>query len=193
MFRHSSWSELADSGAIAIFQPAKRDDHQVATGILLADALDAGRLGLPNDGRCRWIAAAGLVARASNGSAPGTRVGFDLRTARPARADECSHMSFGGKPRFRSRPESAGAMMKPAITERVVHIARSLIMVTINTTPPHERSRHWHNWLRAWSPSRRRNDVGLRCKFRHRVLFFGVLACDKQSSQSATRTPPIRL
>jgi hypothetical protein len=42
-----------------------------------------------NRPRRQWIAAAGLIAQASTGSASGTRVEFDLKAARPALAGEC--------------------------------------------------------------------------------------------------------
>jgi hypothetical protein len=47
MFRHSSWTELAGMG-YRHFQP---DDHQVTTGILLADALVTVVWGLPKGSR----------------------------------------------------------------------------------------------------------------------------------------------
>jgi hypothetical protein len=83
-----------------------------------------------------------LIAQASTGSASGTRVESGLKAARSALAGEC-FTSSGGKLTFRSRRESAGAMMKLATIERAVHIARNLSTVTINTSPPHARSQDW--------------------------------------------------
>jgi hypothetical protein len=39
IFRHSSWSELAGNGLSPFSSLRMPDDHQVTTGILLADAL----------------------------------------------------------------------------------------------------------------------------------------------------------
>jgi hypothetical protein len=47
MFRHSSWSELAGSGLSPFSSPRMPDDHQVTTGILLADALGDAKGALP--------------------------------------------------------------------------------------------------------------------------------------------------